>query len=56
MKYFCKRFVNISAIKANVQFSNYKSMANLSCHSNQTDAGIAIMNNSFVETKLRSFL
>ena len=51
-EHFCKTFFqNIcieTAVNANFHFSHYKSMATVSCHSNQSSYPIGTKNNSFL--------
>ena len=49
LKTFCQDIRNKTVIKANFNFSHYKSMETLSCHSNQSAHATAIINNTFVE-------
>ena len=51
-KHFCKTVYKISAVNANFHFSLYKSMKNLSCHSNESAKAMAIKNVSFVDANV----
>ena len=56
-KHICEKKSNISSEKAetvNFQFSNYKSMGTISCHSNQSSYPTGIKNTTFVEANVLS--
>ena len=48
-EYFCKIFVKISTVRFNFNFSHYKSMEILSCHSDESAQAMATKNRLFVE-------
>ena len=51
-KHFCKNKILLSPMRveiSNFHFSHYKSMENISCHSNQSSYLTVIKNISFVE-------
>ena len=51
-KKVCQNICSNTEINANFHFSYYKSMENLSCHSNQSAWVTAIRNNVFVEANV----
>ena len=54
-KHFCEKKIKISSETAetvNFQFSHYKSMGTISCHSNQSSYPTGIKNTSFVEANV----
>ena len=56
-KHICEKKSNISSETAetvNFQFSHYKSMGNISCHSNQSSYPTGIKNTTFVEANVLS--
>ena len=57
-KYFCKKkksnFPNDLAEIVNFHFSHYKSMGNISCHSNQNSYPTGIKNTTYVEANVLS--
>ena len=56
-KYICEKKSNISSETAetvNFQFSHYKSMGTISCHSNQSSYLTGIKNTPFVEANVLS--
>ena len=56
-KHICEKKSNISSKQAetvNFQFSHYKSMGTISCHSNQTSYLTGIKNINFVEANVLS--
>ena len=56
-KHICEKKSNISSETAetvNFQFSNYKSMGTISCHSNQSSYPSGIKNTTFVEANVLS--
>ena len=55
-EHFCKEFVKASAVNANFHFSHYKSMATISCHSNQSSYPIGTKTISFVPPTYRCYM
>ena len=58
-EYFCKIFVKISAVRAihaNFHFSQYKSMATISCHSNQSSYPIGTKTQLIVPAAYRCYM
>ena len=56
-KHICEKKSNISSETAetvNFQFSHYKSMGTISCHSKQSSYPIGIKNTTFVEANVLS--
>ena len=56
-KHICEKKSNISnetADTVNFQFSHYKSMGTISCHSNQSSYPTGIKNTTFVEANVLS--
>ena len=56
-KHICEKKKNISSKTAetvNFQFSHYKSMGTISCHSNQSSYPTRIKNTTFVEANVLS--
>ena len=56
-KHICEKKSNISSKTAetvNFQFSHYKSMGTISCHSNQSSYPTGIKNTTFVEANVLS--
>ena len=56
-KHICEKKSNISSKTAetvNFQFSHYKSMGTISCHSNQSSYSTGIKNTIFVEANVLS--
>ena len=56
-KHICKKKSNISSETVetvNFQFSHYKSMGTISCHSNQSSYSTRIKNTTFVEANVLS--
>ena len=56
-KYFCKKKINVPndlAEIVNFQFSHYKSMGTISCHSNQSSYPTGIKDTTYVEANVLS--
>ena len=53
-KNICEKKNQISPVRLNFQFSNYKSMGTISCHSNQSSYPTGIKKTTFVEANVLS--